>query len=72
MANTSPIKNQVRIYDSHGNEIYFNNSWTQIDIAYPSDTTETYTYKKNSDTLATITLTYADSTKEQIIKVERA
>ena len=45
--------------------------WTSIDVAYPSDTTETYTYKKGADTIATITVTYEDSTKDKRTNVAR-
>lgn len=43
----------------------------KIDVAYPSGTTETYTYKDGSTTLYVITVTYTDSSKANISSVER-
>lgn len=45
--------------------------WTSIDVTYPSGTTETYTYKKGAETIAIITVTYEDSTKDKITNVAR-
>lgn len=45
-----------------------------IAVAYPTATTETYTYKNGGSggtTVATITITYTDSTKENLSIVER-
>ena len=35
-------------------------------VAYPSSTTEVYTYKKAGVTLRTVTITYTDTTKNYI------
>jgi len=37
--------------------------WSNIEITYPSTTTETYTFKDGVNTISTITLTYTDDTK---------
>jgi hypothetical protein len=43
----------------------------KIDVAYPSGTTETYTFKEGSTTLYVYTVTYTDSTKANLSSVER-
>ena len=40
-----------------------------IEATYPTDATEVYTYKDSGDTVATITVTYTDSTKEVLTSV---
>jgi|AntAceMinimDraft_3_1070362.scaffolds.fasta_scaffold02191_11 hypothetical protein len=45
--------------------------WDSIDITYPSDTTELFTYAKGSTTIATVLVTYTDNTKASLLKVER-
>ena len=45
-----------------------------ISVAYPSDTTEVYTYKfggSSGETVATLTLTYTDNTKANISSVAK-
>ena len=45
-----------------------------IAAAYPSGTVETYTYKSGGSggtTVATITVTYVDATKAELVSVER-
>ena len=45
-----------------------------ISVAYPSDTTEVYTYKlggSSGDIVATLTLTYTDNTKANIFSVAK-
>lgn len=47
-------------------------TYDYVAVAYPSSTTETYTYKSggaSGTTLATITVTYTDSTKENVSSV---
>lgn len=46
-------------------------SYDTIAIAYPSGTTETYTYILSSGTLNTLTVTYSDTTKGSITSVVR-
>jgi hypothetical protein len=43
----------------------------KIEVAYPTATTETYTYKDGSTTLYVITVTYTDSGKTDLSSVER-
>jgi fructose-1,6-bisphosphatase len=43
-----------------------------VTATYPSSTTETYTYKLGSDTVATVTVVYASSTKEVLTSVTRS
>lgn len=43
----------------------------KITFAYPSATTETYTYKNGATTYKVILVTYTDSTKANISEVER-
>lgn len=42
-----------------------------IYAAYPSGTVETYTYKLTGNTVATVTVTYTDATKEVLTSVVR-
>lgn len=42
-----------------------------IEATYPTDTTEVYTYKSSGDTVATITVTYTDDTKEVLSSVAK-
>ena len=43
-----------------------------IEAAYPSSTTETYTYKRGGSTVATVTVTYTNSSKEVLASVARS
>lgn len=43
----------------------------KINIAYPSATTETYTFVSGGVTQYVITVTYTDSTKENVSSAER-
>lgn len=43
----------------------------KIEVAYPTATTETYTYYDETLLLCTIQVTYTDSTKENLSSVER-
>jgi hypothetical protein len=43
-----------------------------IEAAYPSSTTETYTYKLDGETIATITVSYSDSTKTVLTSVVKS
>lgn len=45
-----------------------------VSVAYPNATTEVFTYKvggSGGTTVATVTLTYTDSTKESLSTVEK-
>lgn len=42
-----------------------------IQVTYPSGTTEVYTYRQDSTTLFEITVTYTDSNKTDLLSVER-
>ena len=42
-----------------------------IEATYPTDTTEVYTYKSSGDTVAAITVTYTDDTKEVLSSVAK-
>ena len=42
-----------------------------IQVAYPTSTTETYTFRQNTTTIYVLTITYTDATKENILSVER-
>lgn len=43
----------------------------KITVAYPSATTETYTYKNGATTYKVLLVTYTDSTKANVSEVER-
>lgn len=43
----------------------------KIIVAYPSATTETYTYKNGATTYKVLLVTYTDSTKANVSEVER-
>jgi hypothetical protein len=45
---------------------------TRIDVTYPSDTTEVYSYKNGSTLVNTVTVTYVDNTKEQLLNVVKS
>jgi len=47
-------------------------NYTIIDVTYPTAPVEVYTYKEGVTTVATITVTFTDSTKAVLLKVERA
>lgn len=40
-----------------------------IYVTYPTDETEVYTYKFNSETMHIATVTYVDDTKEELVSV---
>jgi hypothetical protein len=43
----------------------------EVVIAYPTSTTETYTFSESGVTLYVITITYSDSSKEQPTSIKR-
>lgn len=43
----------------------------EVEITYPTSTTEVYTYKNGGTTYYAITITYVDSTKANISSVKR-
>lgn len=44
----------------------------EIQVTYPTGTTEVYTYKLATVTVATVTVTYSDSTKAAIVSVVKS
>lgn len=70
MADTSSIKNRVRIYDSNGNPIIaglVKIPYNAITTSYPTATTEVYQYRESSITssiLANVTIVYTTSDKD--------
>lgn len=46
--------------------------YDEIAVTYPSSVLEVYTYKLNSTTVGVISVTYTDSTKENISSVLRS
>lgn len=57
-------------YSLHGGKLV-PERYDSIAAAYPNSTTETYTYKLSTDTVAVITVVYTDSTKANISTVTR-
>jgi hypothetical protein len=47
-------------------------SFDSFFVAYPSAFTEIYTYKLDSVTVATVTITYTDATKADILSVVKS
>ena len=43
----------------------------KVDVTYPSSSTEVYTFKQGSTAVFAITVTYTDSTKENVLSAER-
>lgn len=55
--------------------VLVNEAFDYISVAYPTSSSEVYTYKTGGSggtTVATVTVTYTDSTKENIQSVEKA
>jgi hypothetical protein len=46
-------------------------AYDEIQATYPTSASEVYTYKLNTTTVATVTVTYTDSTKEVLTSVVR-
>jgi hypothetical protein len=46
-------------------------SWDEISTTFPEANKDLYTYKKNSQTVQETLVTYADSTKKQIVSVQK-
>ncbi len=44
--------------------------YDRVDADYPSDTQEVYTFSKRDRTTKIIQITYTDSTKENLLRVE--
>lgn len=57
----------VRTFDT-----VLTSDWDTIDCAYPTNTTEIYTYKYQGNVVSVVTLTYSDDTKEQLTQVVRS
>lgn len=50
-------------------------SYDYVSVSYPNSTTEVYTFKtggSSGTTVATVTLTYTDSTKDNLSSVEKS
>ena len=50
-------------------------AYDYVSVSYPNATTETYTYKQggaSGTTVATITVTYTDSSKESVLTIEKS
>jgi len=47
-------------------------SFNEIAVTYPTDSSEVYTYKLNSNVVAILTVSYTDSTKEILTSVVRS
>jgi len=53
---------------------FINASYDYIAVAYPTSSTETYTYKTggaSGTTVATVTVTYTDSTKQNLSSIAK-
>lgn len=46
-------------------------SWDEIATTFPADNQELYTYKKNSVSVQETLVTYADSTRKQIVSIQK-
>lgn len=46
-------------------------SFDTIEAAYPSNVQEVYTYKNGGNTIATVTVTYTDPTKQYLVSAVR-
>ena len=58
--------------NGHTGSIIAGVNFDEIEAAYPNATTEEYTYKKNGNTVAKVTVVYTDSTKDCISSVTRS
>jgi hypothetical protein len=45
--------------------------WDEINTTFPENNQELYTYKKNSNTVQTVLVTYLDTTKKSIISISK-
>lgn len=46
-------------------------AFDEISVTYPDSVTEIFTYKFETTTVATVTITYLDASKEQLVSVTR-
>lgn len=68
-----PDQDAIRVLESSG--FSAPSAYDAITVEYPSDTVEVYEYRTGgaSGTIVmTITVTYVDDTKEQLVSVEKA
>lgn len=47
-------------------------AYDRVDVSYPSSTTEVYTFRASGVVISTVTVTYTDSTKENISSVVKS
>jgi hypothetical protein len=47
-------------------------SYDEVQVTYPTDSTEVYTFKLNTITKSVVTVTYIDSTKENLVSAVRS
>lgn len=75
-ATTSGTKNVIKVDSTGTQSTYSMNSivpvaYDSIYPSYPTSSVEVYVYKQSAATVATVTVTYVDSTKAQIVSVVR-
>jgi hypothetical protein len=67
-------KHRFNIFDGKFelNEVSNDAEWDAITTTFPSSTSELYTYTLSGDTVQTVLVTYQDTTKQQIISVQKS
>jgi|GEM_PF-5650046 len=51
---------------------FINEKFDNVSVAYPDSITEVYSFKLGNKVVATVTLTYTDSTKDNLSSAEKS
>ena len=65
------LKSPVEVEVSGGGNILSGIEYDEVQATYPTGTTEVYTYKLSTVTVAVVTVTYTDATKSNITSLVR-
>ncbi len=69
--NFEKVSSEVTRLRVSGKELVIGKDYDVIDVTYPSGTVEEFSYKLDSVEILKLRITYIDSTKEDISKVEQ-
>lgn len=65
------LKSPVEVEVQPGGNIMSGIEYNEVQVTYPTSTTEVFTYKKATITVAVVTATYTDTTKRDVQSLVR-
>ena len=65
------LKSPIEVETQPGGNIMSGIEYDEVQVTFPTSTTEVYTYKEATITVAVVTATYTDSTKRNVQSLVR-